>query len=73
MQVFTSKLACCNKLNNAGVQKQGICAVPDDQWSCFVPDASQRYAPGRTLHGGVHHALTQQLLGHPPLTICDYL
>jgi hypothetical protein len=46
LQVYKGLLDCCNILydpNVTTVAPQGICAVPQGQWSCFVADSSERY------------------------------
>eukprot|EP00798_Chlamydomonas_sp_ICE-L_P013807 gene13807-19723_t len=46
--VYTTRLACCNVLFEAATwdtlytKAQGVCAVPEDEWTCYVPDVSQR-------------------------------
>ncbi len=46
--MFTNKVACCDVLSQTKVwdqlwtKAQGICAVPDDQWKCYIPDTGSR-------------------------------
>ncbi|GFH05771.1 uncharacterized protein HaLaN_00288, partial [Haematococcus lacustris] len=46
--VFTNKQGCCDMFQNAKVWSitytgaQGICALPENQTTCYVPDRTQR-------------------------------
>ncbi len=47
-EVFTTRDACCNTMTNTGLwdalpsKAQGICAVPEGQFTCYEPDNSLR-------------------------------
>jgi hypothetical protein len=47
-EVYKDKSTCCNAMHNTGLwellssKSQGICAVPEGQDHCFIPEKSQR-------------------------------
>lgn len=44
LQVYTDRMDCCNVLYSLDytAKPQGICAVPEGQWSCYIPLQAQR-------------------------------
>ncbi len=54
--VFKSKIACCSVLTATGVwnqlttRAQGICAVPDNTYSCYIPNTGERCEPCALTH-----------------------
>ncbi len=47
-EVFINKAACCSYMSSLGAwdqtytKAQGICALPEDQYTCYTPDMAQK-------------------------------